>query len=66
MAWVSEHIPNSDARSVDLSVDPRDAVIAKQAVEIEELSRALSMALNKMQQLDNILGNARQHTRMHG
>ncbi len=66
MAWVSERVPNSDARGVDLSIDPRDAVIAKQAVEIEELNRALSVALNKMQQLDNILGNARQHTRMHG
>lgn len=50
----------------DISVDPRDAVISKQAVEIEELNRALNQALGKLQTLDNLLGNARQHTRMHG
>lgn len=51
---------------VDLNVDPRDAVIAQQAVEIEELKRALSQAINKLNELDAILGNARQHTRMMG
>lgn len=50
----------------DLNVDPRDAVIARLSIENEELNRALNQALDRLRKLDDLLGNARQHTRMHG
>lgn len=70
METATWHGPYATGRPVgvltDLSVDPRDAIIARITVENEELRRALEQAQHKLYTLDQILAQARQHTRMHG